>query len=388
VKITYIRPAERAERLGVEALVPHAPLAELRLRGHDVELLTDADVVAAPDGDVARSDVVLVGEACARDAVGALGDSRRSGGAFRLLFHDGGIRSAVAPAALHDLPLEAYDAILVASRAAAANYRSFGVEREIVVWREGVDVWRLRPVGAAERRGIVSFSDWGEAQRGEELVRMLLRPAREAELPLTLVGRDYPDEVDEKLAAAGVERVDPMADHARHGLIGESLAAVELPPAAVRQSLPGMVTATMLETLACGTPLIVGQWEDLEGLFAPGEHLLVAADPEEMTRHLRRLSEDDTLRHALSTQGRLAILAHHSASHRADELIALIDRLPERTVSVASEESEKVAGEVEPPSDADVDEASTRSLGTPRCPPPSHVEVPSTGSAHSHHEQD
>lgn len=387
MKITYIRPADRDERLG-EAVVPHAPLAELRLRGHEVELVTDAQLATALQGEIARSDVVLVGEACDRETVGALGDSRRSGGAFRLLFHDGGIRSATAPAALHDLPLEDYDAILVGSRAAAANYRSFGVEREIVVWREGVDVWRLRPARAAERRGIVSFSDWGEAQRGEELVRMLLRPARDAELPLTLVGLDYPDEVDEKLAAAGVERVDPMPEHARHQLVGEALAAIELPPAAVRESLPGMVTATMLETLACGTPLIVGHWEDREGLFAPGEHLLVASDPDEMTRHLRRLSDDESLRSALSAQGRLAILAQHSASHRADELIALIDRLPDRTVSVGADDSEKESVAAEPPSGSDVDEASTRSQGTPRCPPPSHVEVPSTGSAHSSHEQD
>jgi spore maturation protein CgeB len=76
-------------------------------------------------------------------------------------------------------------------------------------------------------------------------------------------------------------------------------------------------------------------WDDVEGLFEPGEDFLVARDGAQMREHLKAVLGDAELARALADHGRRTILARHSCSHRVDELLAIYAELgaPRATVT-------------------------------------------------------
>jgi spore maturation protein CgeB len=75
--------------------------------------------------------------------------------------------------------------------------------------------------------------------------------------------------------------------------------------------------------MACGIPLISAPWDDVEGLFSPGEDFLVARDGAEMRRHMRELRADPAMADELASRGRAAVLARHTCEHRVDELLRI-----------------------------------------------------------------
>jgi spore maturation protein CgeB len=79
----------------------------------------------------------------------------------------------------------------------------------------------------------------------------------------------------------------------------------------------------MFEALACGIPLVSAPWDDCEGLFTTDADYLLAADGEQMRRHLAALRGDPELRSSLADFGRATILGRHTCAHRVDELLTI-----------------------------------------------------------------
>ena len=52
---------------------------------------------------------------------------------------------------------------------------------------------------------------------------------------------------------------------------------VHVPRRPYAQALPGIPTIRVFEALACGIPLVSAPWDDVEGLFRPGEDFLIGA---------------------------------------------------------------------------------------------------------------
>jgi spore maturation protein CgeB len=102
---------------------------------------------------------------------------------------------------------------------------------------------------------------------------------------------------------------------------------VHIPRRPYAQALPGIPTIRPFEALACGIPLVSAPWTDAEHLFRTGRDYLVARDGAEMRRHLRALLDDDSLRHALASNGRETVLSRHTCAHRADELLRVCAEL-------------------------------------------------------------
>jgi spore maturation protein CgeB len=94
--------------------------------------------------------------------------------------------------------------------------------------------------------------------------------------------------------------------------------------------LPGIPTIRVFEALACGIPLVSAPWQDSENLFRPGTDYLTAANGAEMARQLRRLRNEPALRASLVAHGLETVRARHSCAHRADELLAVVERLAAR----------------------------------------------------------
>jgi spore maturation protein CgeB len=108
---------------------------------------------------------------------------------------------------------------------------------------------------------------------------------------------------------------------------------VHVPRRPYTEELPGIPTIRPFEALACGIPLVSAPWEDVEGMFRPGDFLM-ARDGTEMRRHLEILDNDPDARRELATRGLETIRARHTCRHRVDELLGILARLdliaPER----------------------------------------------------------
>ena len=79
----------------------------------------------------------------------------------------------------------------------------------------------------------------------------------------------------------------------------------------------------LFEAAACGAAIISDAWPGLEMFFEPGKEILIASDSDDVVAAL------ETPREQHSRMGRAArerFLAAHTATHRAQELEAILGR--------------------------------------------------------------
>jgi spore maturation protein CgeB len=76
----------------------------------------------------------------------------------------------------------------------------------------------------------------------------------------------------------------------------------------------------LFEAAACGIPIISDYWEGLDTVFELGTEIFVSASGAETLEYLRDLPEAERI--ASGERARQRILAAHTASHRAAELVA------------------------------------------------------------------
>jgi spore maturation protein CgeB len=74
----------------------------------------------------------------------------------------------------------------------------------------------------------------------------------------------------------------------------------------------------LFEAAACGTAIISDQWDGLETIFAIGREILVANTSEQAFGYIKDIPENE--RAAIGKAAQRAILAKHTAAHRAAEL--------------------------------------------------------------------
>jgi spore maturation protein CgeB len=293
-----------------------ADVVEVYARGAEAEEL------------VGDAELVIVHEWNEPALVAAIGALRQAGGRFALLFHDTHHRAVSDPEAIRAFDLSGYDGVLAFGETLSEVYRRWGWEGRVWTWHEAADTRLFRPpVAELPREGLVWIGNWGDGERSAELEDYLLRPARQAGLPLTIHGVRYPAEALAMLERYGVRFAGWLPNASAPEVFARHLATVHVPRRFYREVLPGIPTIRVFEALACGIPLVSAPWEDSEHLFTPGEDYLVARDGAEMTRHLRALQADPQLRDSLAARGLATIRARHSCAHRADELLGIVATL-------------------------------------------------------------
>ncbi|MGN6374940.1 MAG: CgeB family protein [Sphingomonas sp.] len=277
---------------------------------------------------VEGADLVIVHEWTCPKVVTQLGQLRREGGDFQLLFHDTHHRAVSAPDEMRAYDLENYDGVLAFGETLAEVYRRWGWGDRVWTWHEAADIRRFHPpVEKGERRGLVWIGNWGDGERTAELESFLFRPAQQAGLPLDIYGVRYPQAAKDMLARYGANYHGWAANAAAPGIFARHLATVHVPRRYYATTLPGIPTIRVFEALACGIPLVSAPWEDAEHLFTPGEDYLVARSGEEMTRHLAALRNDAGLRAELAAHGLATITRRHTCAHRVDELLRIAAEL-------------------------------------------------------------
>ena len=283
-----------------------------------------ADLQALTDG----ADVVIVHEWNDHGLVRDLGRLRARGARFTLLFHDTHHRAVSEPDAMRAYDLSAYDGVLAFGEALAEVYRRWGWGDRVFVWHEAADTRLFRPpTEEGPREGLIWIGNWGDDERTAELERFLLAPARRAGLSLDVHGVRYPAPALTLLERYGARYRGWIANAAAPSAFARHLATVHVPRRFYVETLPGIPTIRVFESLACGIPLLSAPWEDAEGLFRPGRDFLFARDGEEMERHLRAVRDDADLRGPLVASGLETIRARHTCRHRMEELIGLLTRL-------------------------------------------------------------
>jgi spore maturation protein CgeB len=274
------------------------------------------------------ADLVIVHEWNDPELVAAVGRLRARGGRFTLLFHDTHHRAVSAPKEMRAYDLSAYDGVLAFGATLARVYENWGWGDRVAVWHEAADTRRFRPPARERvRDGLVWIGNWGDGERGEEIADFLLKPARDARLALDIYGVRYPDDAKRKLSAFGARYHGWLANASAPDVFSKHLATVHVPRRFYTKVLPGIPTIRVFEALACGIPLVSAPWDDCEHLFRVGEDFLMVRDGSEMTRALTNLKNDEGLRACLVRNGLETILARHTCAHRADELVATVDRI-------------------------------------------------------------
>jgi spore maturation protein CgeB len=288
------------------------------------EYAQGADLAALVDG----ADLVIVHEWNEPRVVAELGRLRAAGGKFTLLFHDTHHRAVSAPDEMRAFDLEHYDGVLAFGATLARVYEQWGWGGRVFVWHEAADLRRFQPPAQeSPREGLVWIGNWGDGERSAEIADYLLRPARDAGLPLDIYGVRYPADARRTLEEFAARYHGWAANASAPQLFARHLATVHVPRRFYTELLPGIPTIRVFEVLACGIPLVSAPWDDCEGLFRVGEDFLMVRDGAEMSRILVRLNNEPELRASLVAKGLETVRARHSCGHRADELINIVEQM-------------------------------------------------------------
>jgi glycosyltransferase involved in cell wall biosynthesis len=225
--------------------------------------------------------------------------------------------------------LELADLLVCPSEFAAALLRPHAPRTPTVVIRGGVDLQIFRPPVAPVRRDRVLFVGRLLPPKGVDLLIAHLPPG----LPLTVCGPPCHDDYFRRLQAlsAGkpVEFIAGADDDTLRQLYQRSWVTV-LPSVyqdcyGQAHPAPELRGLRLLESLACGTPVLASRMGGLPEFIRDGETGFVFDDPPTMTRHLRLLAGDPTLVDRLGRQARRVAeqeYGHHVAGARLLEAYA------------------------------------------------------------------
>lgn len=272
-------------------------------------------------------DLVVVHEWTDPAIVRGIGECRRDRRDFGLLFHDTHHRMVTDPPAMDAYDLREYDGVLAFGESLRQVYLERGVAERVWTWHEAADVRLFRPLGGAPEGDVVWIGNWGDEERTGELREFLIEPVAALGVSAQVHGVRYPEEARSALADARIAYMGWVPNFRVPEIYARFRATLHIPRRPYLRALPGIPTIRVFEALACGIPLVSTGWEDVEGLFEPGEDFLEARTGGEVRERLRELLFDGERAAAVAAHGRRTILARHTCAHRVDELLRIVDSL-------------------------------------------------------------
>jgi spore maturation protein CgeB len=271
--------------------------------------------------------LVIVHEWNPAALIGRIGQLHAGGARFTLLFHDTHHRAISAPDELAAFDLSGYDGVLAFGEVLRDIYVKRGWARQAFVWHEAADVELYKPLPDVEKtEDVVWVGNWGDDERSAELKEFLIDPIGELKLSATIYGVRYPDEAINAIAASGIRYGGWLPNDKAPLAFAHARATVHVPRGPYARMLPGIPTIRVFEALACGTPLVSAPWSDAEWLFPTGSYLSVDSRAA-MKAALWDVLNDGDLAGTLIRNGLDVISSRHTCRHRAQELLAIADRL-------------------------------------------------------------
>jgi spore maturation protein CgeB len=186
--------------------------------------------------------VVIVHEWNEPWLVAALGEKRRRGARYTLLFHDTHHRAVSDPEAIRKFDLDGYDGILAFGETLSDVYRRWGWADRVFTWHEAADTRLFRPLVSSPlqggKDGLVWIGNWGDGERSQELEEFLLRPAQKLGLPLDIFGVRYPAEALATLERHGASYRGWLPNARAPEVFAQHLATVHVPRRFYVERLP------------------------------------------------------------------------------------------------------------------------------------------------------
>ena len=198
--------------------------------------------------------------------------------------------------------------------------REFGARASAALYCS-VDETRYRPMPQARRWDLGYLGTYSD-DRQPVLEQLLLEPARR--LPdrrFVVAGPQYPADITWPANVERIEHLPPDAHAEFYNAQAWTLNITRRDMVAAGYS----PSVRLFEASACGTPIISDAWPGLETIFRPGQEIIIA--PTSATV-VAALSMPEEMRLRIGMAGQARCLSSHTASHRADELVAAIASVP------------------------------------------------------------
>jgi spore maturation protein CgeB len=179
-----------------------------------------------------------------------------------------------------------------------------------------------------ETRWDLAYMGTYSADRQPTLERLLLEPARQqCERRFAVYGPQYPEGL---LWPENVERSMHLAPDQHRSFYNEQRFTLNVTREAMRE-VGYSPSVRLFEAAACGTPIISDVWPGLETLFEPGSEILIAENSKDVMSYLSFVSEPE--RKTIAERARQRVLAHHTGTRRAQELVAYMREATADTLS-------------------------------------------------------
>lgn len=273
------------------------------------------------------ADLVIVHEWNPHELVKTVGEKKTEFG-YKLLFHDTHHRAVSDTKSMSQYDFSNYDGALVFGEVLRNIYREKGWIKNVWTWHEAADTELFEPLPEVEKEGdLVWIGNWGDNERTEELMELLIKPIKELGLKAKFYGVRYPQIALDALADAGIEYGGYLPNYKVPEVFARYKVTVHVPRRHYVEILPGIPTIRPFEALACGIPLISTQWKDEEHLFTPGEDYLIANDGEKVKDQLQKILQDPSLAKQIAESGRKTISNKHTCRHRVEELETIAEKL-------------------------------------------------------------
>lgn len=281
-----------------------------------------------PETVLDGADLVIVHEWNDHKTVRQIGEVKKKGGAFTLLFHDTHHRSVSDPGSMSEYDLSNYDGVLAYGKVIKDIYLRNGWTDKAWVWHEAADINVFHPYENVNKENdIVWIGNWGDDERTSEISEYFIRPSGELKLKAEVYGVRYPEHAAAALKQAGIKYCGWLPNYKVPGVFAASRMTVHIPRRPYVEQLPGIPTIRPFEALACGIPLVSAPWKDDEGLFRKETDYLQAENRREMKEMIRAVLNDEGLARSLAQSGIETICKRHTCAHRTEELLVIAEEL-------------------------------------------------------------
>jgi spore maturation protein CgeB len=307
-------------------------------------LTESAELVLYPDWStvrlvaeaaVSRADVVIVTSYCP-DAIAATELSAEQAPALKI-FYD--LDTPVTLAQLHAgksppyLPLHGlgdFDLVLsyTGGRALGALQDQLGARRVAPLYGHADPDLHQPAEPLAAFSADLSYLGTFAVDRQQKLEGLFLHPAHlRPEQRFVLGGSGYPLDFPWSENIYFVRHLPPQDHPAFYASSRLTLNVTRGDMAAMGYCPPGR----LFEAAACGTPIVSDRWEGLDSFFLPGSEILLAENAIDV---VSALDLEDGERQRIARAARERVMAEHTSTHRAAELVGLIRNLgrSDRTV--------------------------------------------------------
>lgn len=182
-----------------------------------------------------------------------------------------------------------------------------------------VDADRYGPTGEAQEWDLGYLGTYS-LDRQPALERLLLEPARQMpERRFVVAGSQFPADI---VWPANVERIEHLPPSEHRSFYNRQRFTLNVTRADMIAA-GWSPSVRLFEAGACGTPLISDIWEGLDQMFPAGS-IVLAPDTATVIRTL--LDTTDAERNAMATAARRHVLAEHTATARAGEVLAILGK--------------------------------------------------------------